>query len=113
VRESYGGKGVRMSKMIVLYNLKPGTDPDSWHRFLREEDIPQTLKFPSVQRYSVFNVTDSLDDDSPYEYMEIIEFGDREEFDKDMNSEAWREAVAGLHRNGLGREVAFFVSELS
>ncbi len=101
-----------MATLVFLYSLKPGTDHAAWEDFVRREDIPLTLGLPSVTSYSVQRIEESLEGESEFEYLEIMEVTDRAALEDDMRSSAWEAGMDAMYRNGLDREIGFVVADI-
>jgi uncharacterized protein (TIGR02118 family) len=76
-----------MSTIIVLFNLKPGSDPSSYERWARSTDLPIVQGLKSVRSFEVLKTTGLLGGgSSPYQYVEILCIADEARFVKDLSS---------------------------
>ncbi len=83
-------------RIIVLYNLKPGADPAAYEQWARTTDIPGVNALGSVKDFQVHRATGVLgsDDQSPYQYFEVIDVADMDAFGKDAASDVIQKAAA-------------------
>jgi 5,10-methylenetetrahydrofolate reductase len=78
-----------MSKVIVLFNLKPETKVEEYEKFARELDLPIVNGLPSVKKFEVLKATGTMAGTaSPYQYIEIIDLHSLEQLGKDVQTEA-------------------------
>lgn len=84
-----------MSKIIVLFNLKPGVNVEDYERFARETDLPIVNALPSVRKFEVLKASGLLSGDaSPYQYVEIIDLHSLEGLGQDVKSAKMQEVAA-------------------
>jgi len=85
-----------MTRIVVLFNLKPGVDVGEYERWARSTDLPTVNGLESVDAFTVHKVTGLLgkDDKPPYEYVEIIDVNDMQRFGDNVSTETMRK-VAG------------------
>jgi hypothetical protein len=76
-------------RIIVLFNLKQGTDQAEYERWARETDIPGVRGLGSCSDYQVYRATGLLGSDqrSPYAYIETIDIKGMDAFLGDVQSE--------------------------
>ena len=76
-----------MFKMIVILRRKKGVSKAEFHRYWKERHGPLFKKFPQIQTYTQFHVTDKCRDDTdpPIDGIAILEFKSKEE-----QAEAWK-----------------------
>ena len=74
-----------MNTVIVLYNLKPGTSPEEYERWAREQDLPTVNGLASVDAFEVLRSRGLLigEGKPPYEYVEVM----RVPWDYDLSNE--------------------------
>lgn len=83
-------------RIVVLFNLKPGTDVAAYEEWARTRDMPGVRSLTSIDDFQILRATGLLGTDAapPYRYIEIIDVNDMEGFGKDVGSEAMQK-VAG------------------
>ena len=83
-------------RIIVLFNLKPGADPDAYENWARTTDIPGVNALPSVRDFQVHRATGLLGSDAPppYAYVEVIDITDMEAFGADAAGETVQKVAA-------------------
>jgi hypothetical protein len=67
-----------MSTIIVLFNLKAGTDPAAYEHWARTTDLPIVNTLPSVAGFEVLRTTGLLGGggSAPYQYIEVLRLSD-------------------------------------
>lgn len=99
-----------MAKIIVLFNLKPGTSVAEYERFARETDLPIVNKLPSVDRFEVLKAQGLLGGgSSPYAYIEIIDVNSMEKLGADVSTETMQQVAATFR--SLADNPIFIVTE--
>lgn len=85
-----------MTTIVVLFNLKPGTDVAAYEEWARERDLPTVNGLDSVDRFEVLRSAGLLMSDAapPYEYVELIRVNDMDKFGADVASEAVQKVAA-------------------
>ena len=98
-----------MAKVIVFYKLKPGATLAQYRKFSKEIDQIITPKQKSVEKFEVFEVTDSIQGagkpakkNHPYEVFEIIDVTDFDAWVKTTQSEAFKKVAEGWAKVGDG-----------
>ena len=73
-------------RLIALFNLKPGVAVADYEAWARGTDLPTVNALPSVRSFRVFKATGLLGSEAPapYDYAEIIDVVDMEQFRKDV-----------------------------
>lgn len=63
-----------MTTIVVLFNLKPGVDPERYEAWARSTDLPIVRGRPPVQDFDVRRATGMLSgsSDVPCRYVEIL-----------------------------------------
>ena len=76
------------TRIIVLFNLKPGVDRAAYEAWARSTDLPIVNALASVERFTVHAATGLLGSDAPppYDYVEIIDVADMAQFGEDTTS---------------------------
>ena len=85
-----------MSTVIVLFNLKPGTDVAAYEAWARETDLATVRTLPSIGAFDVYKTSGLMgsDDPSPYAYVEVIDVKDMDQFGKDVATEVMQKVAA-------------------
>ena len=83
-------------RIIVLFNLKPGTDKVAYEKWAREVDIPGVNALGSVDKFTTHRATGMFGSDapSPYQYIEVIDIKRMDGFVGDISTEAFQAAAA-------------------
>lgn len=83
-------------RIIVLFNLKPGTDTAAYEKWAKEADIPGVNALGSVDKFTVHRATGLFGSDapSPYQYIEVIDIKAMDGFVGDISTEAFQGAAA-------------------
>lgn len=84
-----------MTKVVVLFNLKPGVSVEDYERFARDTDLPIVNALPSVKNFEVLKATGLLGGGtSPYAYVEIIDLNSLEQLGQDVGTEKMQQVAA-------------------
>lgn len=82
-------------RLIVLFSLKPGVSHDDYKAWALAHDLPTVRALPSISGFDVFQVTSLLGGGTPpYDYVEIIDVDDLDQFGKDVASERMQAIAA-------------------
>lgn len=83
-------------RIVVLFNLKPGTDVAAYEKWARTTDIPGVRALRSVADFQVYRATGVLGTDAkpPYSYIEVIDVPDMNAFGADVGSDAVQKVAA-------------------
>lgn len=84
------------TKIVALFNLKPGVSVSDYEAWAKETDIPTVNGLKSVSMFEVFKSVGVLgsEDKPPYAYIEIIDVNDMDGFGGEVGTEAMQK-VAG------------------
>jgi hypothetical protein len=84
------------TRIIALFNLKPGISLEAYESWARAVDLPTVNGLPSIRKFEVFRTTGVLGSDAapPYSYIEIIDVRDMGQFGEDVATPVMQ-AVAG------------------
>lgn len=84
------------TRIIALFNLKPGIDQAAYEEWAHSVDLPTVNGLASIQEFTVFKSLALLGSDAtpPYQYVEIIDVADMDQFGKDIAAEAMRKISA-------------------
>ena len=83
-------------RIIVPFNLKPGTDIAEYEKWARDKDVPTASALPSVKGFTIHRATGLFgsDETPPYEYFEVLDITDLDAFVKDVSDPAFQQAAA-------------------
>lgn len=83
-------------RIIVPFNLKAGTNVSEYEKWAKTKDVPTASALPSVTSFTVHKATGLFgsDDKAPYEYFEIIDITNIEDFVADVSNEEFQAAAA-------------------
>lgn len=83
-------------RIIVLFNLRQGVDPQAYEDWARATDIPTASALPSVQGFEVLRSTGLFGSDAPppYQYIEVLDVGSLDGLVQDASSPAMQEVAA-------------------
>ena len=93
-----------MTNIIVLFNLKDGVDPSEYEAWAKSTDLPIVRGLDSIESFSVFRASGLLgsDEQSPYQYVEVIGVGDIARFGEEVSSEAMQKVAAEFQGHADG-----------
>jgi hypothetical protein len=74
------------TRIIALFNLKPGVKVADYEAWARAVDLPTVNGLPSIKKFEVFKSTALLGSEAapPYSYIEIIDVRDMGQFGEDV-----------------------------
>jgi hypothetical protein len=74
------------TRLIALFNLKPGVTREAYEDWARMVDIPTVRGLGSIAGFDVFRTTGVLGSDAapPYGFVEIIDVADMAQFGTDV-----------------------------
>ncbi|MEP2990502.1 MAG: REDY-like protein HapK [Parasphingorhabdus sp.] len=83
-------------RIIVPFDLKAGTDVSEYEDWAKTKDVPTASALPSVNSFTVHKATGLFgsDDKAPYEYFEIIDITNMDDFVADVSNEEFQAAAA-------------------
>ncbi|MCU7995475.1 REDY-like protein HapK [Shewanella glacialipiscicola] len=89
-----------MTTLVVLFNLKSDTDHAAYEQWAKTTDIPTAGGLASVDRFEVLKAQGLLmsDSPSPYQYVELIEVNDMQQFGQDVQSDVMQKVAAQFQR---------------
>jgi hypothetical protein len=84
-----------MTKLVVLFNLQPGVDPDVYQNWAKTTDLPTVNNLKSVNSFDVLKCKSLLgsDEKAPYQYVEIIDLGDEALFFEEVESSTMKKVA--------------------
>lgn len=100
-----------MTKIVVLFNLKPGVDVAAYEHWARTTDLPIVNALPSVRRFEVLRSLSLLGTDAkpPYAYVELLEVTGLEALGTDIATETMARVAAEF--GGFADRPQFIVTE--
>ena len=83
-------------RIVVLFNLKPGTDVAAYEKWAQTTDIPGVRALRSAGDFQVYRTTGvpGTDAKPPYSYIEVIDVPDMNAFGAEVGSEAVQKVAA-------------------
>jgi hypothetical protein len=84
------------TRIIVLFNLKPGRSAADYEAWARRSDLPTVKALASIENFEVFKATGLLGSNAaaPYQYIEVLDVADMGAFGQDIASEAMQKIAA-------------------
>lgn len=103
-----------MTTLIVLFRLKPGTDPAAYEAWAHSTDLPIVRDLPSIDRFDVYKVAGLLGQEAqaPYDYVELIDVSDMTQFGADVGTDTMAR-VAGEFRQFADNPVFMLTGKIS
>ena len=83
-------------RIVVLFNLKPGVTRERYEGWAKATDIPTVKGLASIADFQVMRATGLLGSSAapPYQYVELIDVADPDQFGRDVASEAMSRIAA-------------------
>lgn len=99
------------TKIVALFNLKPGTSAADYEAWAKETDLPTVNGLKSVDQFEVFKATALLGSEAkpPYTYIEIIDVNDMEVFGGEVGTEAMQKVAAAFQ--GMVDDLVFIMTD--
>jgi hypothetical protein len=74
------------TRIIALFNLKPGVEVKDYEAWARRVDLPTVNGLPSIKKFEVFKAEGLLGSEGkpPYAYIEILDVRDMGQFGEDV-----------------------------
>lgn len=84
-----------MTRVVVLFNLKPGVEPATYEKWVNESELSIVRGLPSIASYSVHATTGlfGADGAAPYEYVELLDISDMQRFGDDASTDTMQSIV--------------------
>ena len=97
-------------RLIALFNLKPGITPTEYEAWAKATDLPTVRGLASIDDFQVERAIGVLGSDAtpPYQYIEIIDINDDEQFSKDVATDAMAKIAAQFQAMA---DVTFLVTQ--
>lgn len=99
------------TKIVALFNLKPGISVSEYENWARTKDIPTVNGLKSVDSFAVFRSAGLLGTDAPppYQYIEIIDVNDMGVFGSEVSTETMQ-AIAGEFQ-AMAADLSFILTD--
>ena len=97
-------------RLVALFNLKSGVSAERYERWARTTDMPTVKGLASIADFQVLRATGRLGSEapSPYQYVEIIDVADPDQFGRDVAGEAMQAVAAEFQAMA---DVVFMITE--
>ena len=84
------------TRIIVLFNLKPGRVAADYEAWARRSDLPTVNALGSIERFDLFKATGLLGSDAapPYRYIEVLDVADMAGFGADVATATMQKIAA-------------------
>jgi len=84
------------TRIIVLFNLKPGRVVADYEAWARRSDLPTVNALGSMERFELFKTTGLLGSEAapPYQYIEVLDIADMVLFGEDVGTDAMKKIAA-------------------
>jgi len=94
----------------VITTLKPGVKPEDYERWLREYDYRVAKTLPGIKSYRTHRISGPISgaEQAGWSYIERIEVGDVDQYQRDLASPAGQELLRQLYENYLDRSKNIF-----
>ena len=78
-----------MTKIVVLFNLKPDANVGDYEQWAKTTDLPTVNALPSIDGFEVLRSASLLgtDQSPPYAYVEILDVNDFDQFGADVSTD--------------------------
>jgi hypothetical protein len=85
-----------MTRIIVLFNLKPGVQPAVYEEWAKRVDLAIVNRLPSIAGFEVFKSASLLGSTAapPYQYIEILDVNDMATFGADIATATMQRVAA-------------------
>ena len=89
-----------MTTIIVLFNLKAGTDKTEYENWAKSVDLPTVRNLDSIDSFRVFRSSGLLgtEEAAPYEYIEVIDISEWEQFGKEIATDKMQKVAGQFQR---------------
>ncbi|GGI83338.1 hypothetical protein GCM10007973_19790 [Polymorphobacter multimanifer] len=87
-------------RMFVMFNLKPGVEVADYEEWTKTRDMPNVRSLMSIKDFRVFGVTGLFGSDAkpPFQYVEVIDIVEIDEFLKDIDTPAMKEVTGEFEK---------------
>jgi len=104
-----------MTVRYVINTLKPGVEPATYERWLRDYDYRVAKTLPSIISYRTYRIDGPIHNapaGAEWRYIERIEIRDVAQYQKDIGSPVGQELIRQLYENYCDRsKTIFFATE--
>lgn len=85
-------------RVVVLFNLREGVDPDAYEAWASATDLPSVRRLPSVAGFRVHALTGLLFGEGavPYQYVQVLDVADIEGLGQDVSAPAAQAVAAAF-----------------
>lgn len=99
------------AKILVLFNLKPGTSVEDYENWAKTVDIPTVNGLGSIEKFEVYKTTGLLfsEDKAPYQYFETLDILDMDKFGEEAGTAAMQDIAAAFQ--GMTDDLVFISTE--
>ncbi|MEM0986564.1 MAG: REDY-like protein HapK [Pseudomonadota bacterium] len=99
------------TKIVALFNLKPGVAIEDYEAWAKTTDIPTVNGLRSVDDFAVFKSVGLLgsEDKPPYEYIEIIDVNDMDGFGGEVGTDTMQK-IAGEFQS-MADDLVFILTD--
>ena len=99
-----------MPVRYVITTLRPGVKPEDYERWLREYDYRVAKTLPGIKSYRTHRISGPISgaEQAGWSYIERIEVGDVDQYQRDLASPAGQELLRQLYENYLDRSKNIF-----
>lgn len=84
-----------MQKILVLFNLREGVDPEAYEQWARNTDLPTARGLDAVHSFKVYRSGGQLSngEPGPYQYVEWLDISSAEELGANVQANPAMQAV--------------------
>jgi hypothetical protein len=84
-----------MTTIVVLFNLKNEVSVSDYEKWAKSTDLPTAGALPSIDKFEILRSEGLLmcDEKPPYEYIEILNINDMEQFGTDVSSDVMKKVA--------------------
>lgn len=99
------------TRIVALFNLKEDVSPADYERWAKRVDLPTVNGLKSIDKFEVFRATGLLASEAkpPYDYIEIIDVGDMNEFGQEVASQTMQKVAAEFR--AMAADLVFILTE--
>jgi hypothetical protein len=100
-----------MTTLVVLFSLKSGTDRNKYENWAQTTDLPTVRNLASIEGFRILRSSEMIgtDEPAPYEYIEIIDIGDWQEFGSEIGTDIMQKVAAEFQQ--FAENPQFIVTE--
>jgi REDY-like protein HapK len=100
-----------MTTLIVLFNLKAGQSVADYEAWAKTTDVPTVKGLKSINDFRVYRASGLLGTDkpAPYQYVEVVEVNNMEEFGAEISTEIMKHIAARFQQ--MADNPSFIITE--